>query len=104
MILSTTDRLENYQINHYLSIVAGIAIERSVMSFKEAFSTEAMIVKHQSTLEAANEAALNNLREKARALGADAVVGIQFDYETTTASGSLYGIICTATGTAVKIG
>ncbi len=110
MILSTTDDLENYKINHYLGIVVGIAISRfttSPLTMKESFSTSAYSEKYQealqNTLEEAKEKVLIDLRAKAKAMSADAVIGIQIDHEITTSGGSTWGVLCTATGTAVKI-
>jgi uncharacterized protein YbjQ (UPF0145 family) len=44
---------------------------------------------------------MRELEEKARALGADAVLGIDLDYETIGANGSM--LMVSASGTAVKL-
>ncbi|MGH2578921.1 MAG: YbjQ family protein, partial [Actinomycetota bacterium] len=50
----------------------------------------------------AKREALKDLEEKARALGADAVVGVDLDYETVGQGGSM--LMVTASGTAVRLG
>ena len=50
----------------------------------------------------AREAALQEMAERARALGADAVVGVDIDYEVLGEGGSM--LMVTASGTAVRLG
>ena len=53
-------------------------------------------------MEEAKVTALRELEEKARAMGADAIVGIDLDFETIGANGSM--LMVSASGTAVKLG
>jgi uncharacterized protein YbjQ (UPF0145 family) len=46
--------------------------------------------------------ALNELKDEARALGADAVIGVDLDYEVLGQGGSM--LMVSASGTAVKLG
>ena len=57
---------------------------------------------YESTLREARATALNELKEEARALGADAVIGIDLDYEVLGQGGSM--LMVSASGTAVKLG
>ncbi|MDH3307311.1 MAG: heavy metal-binding domain-containing protein, partial [Acidimicrobiia bacterium] len=50
----------------------------------------------------AKDIALSELSDQARTLGADAVVGIDLDYETIGASGSM--LMVSAAGTAIRLG
>ncbi len=52
-------------------------------------------------LREAKDTALNELTERAQQLGANAVVGIDLDYETVGANGSM--LMVTASGTAVVL-
>jgi uncharacterized protein YbjQ (UPF0145 family) len=52
-------------------------------------------------MEEAKQSALRELEDKARAMGADAVIGIDLDFETIGANGSM--LMVSASGTAVKL-
>ncbi|MFM2118436.1 MAG: hypothetical protein RL316_1626, partial [Bacteroidota bacterium] len=56
---------------------------------------------YERVIEEAKEDAMRELTQKAQAMGANAVVGIDLDFETVGASGSMLMVI--ATGTAVRI-
>jgi len=56
---------------------------------------------YEDVLRNAKDSALNELAERAQRLGANAVVGIDFDYEAIGASGSMLMVACS--GTAVVI-
>ncbi len=53
-------------------------------------------------LDEAKATAMSELEEKAQLLGANAIVGIDLDFETVGSNGSMLMVI--ATGTAVKVG
>ena len=55
---------------------------------------------YESVLREAKDTALQELRERAMQLGANAVIGIDLDYETVGANGSM--LMVTAAGTAVR--
>ncbi len=57
---------------------------------------------YESSLREARQQALFELEQEARELGADAVVGIDLDYEVLGQGGSM--LMVSATGTAVKLG
>lgn len=110
MITTTTPQIEGRNVARYLGIVTGEAI-LGVNIFRDMFAGIRDIVGgraggYEKALSRAREIALEEAVETAKKLGADAVVGIDFDYETITGtkenSGSM--LMVTVCGTAVKLG
>ncbi|MEK7548611.1 MAG: heavy metal-binding domain-containing protein [Patescibacteria group bacterium] len=105
MILSTTNNLEDMKIRQYKGVITGEAII-GVNMFKDIFANIRDLVggrsaTYEKELENARQIALRVLSEKATALGANAVIGIDLDYETLgTGNGML---MVTASGTAVVV-
>lgn len=104
MILSTTHTIEGKQITAYLGIVSGEAIIGANL-FKDLFASITDIVggrsaSYEKVLKEAKENALQEIADKAAGLGADAVIGIDLDYETIGNNGSM--LMVSANGTAVK--
>ncbi len=101
MILTTTPTIEGRKITRYHGIVAGETIMganvvRDVFaSFTDVFGGRSG--SYESKLQDAREVALKEMEEKAARLGANAVVGIDLDFETLR-DGML---MCVAAGTAV---
>lgn len=56
---------------------------------------------YEQVLREAKETALREMQDQATALGANAVIGVDLDYETVGDGGSM--LMVTAAGTAVKI-
>lgn len=105
MILSTTPSLEGHPIREYRGIVTGEAILGANV-FKDLFAGIRDIVGGRSAtyereLGEARKIALDELADAARKLGANAVVGIDLDYEVIGANGSM--LMVTASGTAVLV-
>jgi uncharacterized protein YbjQ (UPF0145 family) len=105
MILSTTPTLEGHPIREYRGIVTGEAILGANL-FKDLFAGIRDIVGGRSgvyerELGNARQIALDELANEAKKLGANAVVGIDLDYEVVGANGSM--LMVTASGTAVVI-
>lgn len=105
MIYTTTPSVENRSISEYLGIVTGEAILGANI-FKDLFAGIRDIVggrsgAYEEELRKAREIALSELGAWATQLGADAVVGIDIDYETV-GQGSM--LMVTASGTAVRLG
>ncbi len=93
MILSTTPTLEGRPIRDYLGIVTGEVIVGANI-FKDLFAGIRDIVggragAYESTLRDARREAYRELEEEARRMGADAVVGIDIDYEVVGQGGSM---------------
>lgn len=105
MIISTTPTIEGRAVNEYLGVVTGEAIMGANI-FKDLFAGVRDIVggrsaAYEDELRKARRIALDELGEEAQRLGADAVVGVDLDYETV-GQGSM--LMVTASGTAVRLG
>ncbi|MFD2202964.1 YbjQ family protein [Shivajiella indica] len=103
MIVSTTNQLEGYKITSYLGIVSGETIIGANV-FKDFFASITDIVggrsgAYERVLREAKATAMAEMEMQAKAFGANAVIGIDLDYETIR-DGML---MVTAAGTAVKI-
>jgi uncharacterized protein YbjQ (UPF0145 family) len=103
LILSTTPTLEGKKITRYLGIVTGEAIIGANL-FRDIFAGIRDIVggrsaSYEEVLREAKDNALNEMAENARYMGANAVIGIDLDYETVGTNGSM--LMVTASGTAV---
>lgn len=103
MIVSTTPQLEGYTIISYLGVVSGETIIGANV-FKDFFASITDIVggragAYERVLREAKATAMAEMEMQARSFGANAVVGIDLDYETIR-EGML---MVTASGTAVKI-
>ena len=106
MLITTTDGVEGRRIVAYLGMVAGEAV-MGVNVFRDLFSGIRDIIGgraggYQKSLREAREAAIADLIENARALGADAVVGCDLDYEVLGTSNGM--LMVSINGTAVKLG
>jgi len=104
MVLTTTPSLEGYQITDYLGIVTGETIIGANV-FRDIFASIRDIVggrssSYEEVLRKAKDTALHEMQAHAEAMGANAVVGIDLDYETVGGSGSM--LMVTASGTAVR--
>jgi uncharacterized protein YbjQ (UPF0145 family) len=104
MIMTTTTSIEGRPVREYLGIVTGEVIVGANI-FKDLFASVRDIVggrsgAYESTLRDARKTALDEAASEARALGADAVIGVDLDYEVLGQGGSM--LMVTASGTAVK--
>ena len=103
MIVTTTNSLDGYSVEQYLGIVSG---ETNIGAnvFKDFFASITDIVGGRSSayervLREAKATAMAEMEMQARAFGANAILGIDLDYETIR-DGML---MVTASGTAVKV-
>lgn len=106
MLVSTTTAIEGRPVQDYLGVVTGEVIVGANI-FKDLFAGIRDIVggrsgSYESTLRDARKTALEELQEEARALGADAVIGVDLDYEVLGQGGTM--LMVSASGTAVKLG
>ncbi|WP_268036235.1 YbjQ family protein [Algoriphagus sp. PAP.12] len=102
MIISTTNNLEGHKIEEYLGIVSGETIIGANV-FKDFFASITDIVggragAYEQVLREAKATAMAEMEMQARSFGANAIIGIDLDYETIR-DGML---MVTAAGTAVK--
>lgn len=105
MILSTTPALEGHRITAYRGIVTGEAIMGANM-FKDLFANLRDIVggrsaAYEEELAKARTVAMAELEERAQELGANAVVGIDLDYEVVGQNGGM--LMVSISGTAVSV-
>jgi len=105
MLLTTTPTIEGKPIQQYIGIVTAETIIGANI-FKDIFAGIRDIVggrsgTYERVIEEARGGALKELEQKAQQMGANAVVGVDLDFETVGSGGSMLMVI--ATGTAVKI-
>lgn len=103
MIVTTTNAIEGRKIIDYRGIVVGEAIMGANV-VRDVFASITDIVggrsgAYESKLQDARDTALNELEQRATALGADAVVGVDLDYEVVGQS----MLMVSASGTAVVL-
>jgi len=105
MILTTTPTLEGQPIKQYLGIVTGEtiiganAIKDFMAGLTDFFGGRSST--YEKVLIEAKESALAELQQRAAQKGANAIVGIDRDYETVGANGGM--LMVTVSGTAVVI-
>ena len=105
MIMTTTPSVEGHKIREYLGVIAGEAIMGAHL-FKDLFAGIRDIVggrsaAYEQELTKAREIALQEVQESALRLGANAVVGIDLDYEVLGQHGGM--LMVSVSGTAVVI-
>lgn len=105
MILSTTSQLEGRPVVRYLGIVTGEAILGANI-FRDLFAGIRDIVGGRSAgyekeLQRARRIALEELEERAAELGANAVIGVDLDYEVLGGGNGM--LMVSASGTAVLV-
>lgn len=103
MLIVTTNQLEGKRIVTYLGLVGGEAILGANV-FRDFFASIRDVVggrsaAYEKELRKAKEIALKEMADQARALGGNAVVGVDLDYETIGDSGSM--LMVSASGTAI---
>lgn len=105
MIITTTPSIEGRRIVRYLGVKTGEAILGANV-FKDLFAGIRDIVGGRSAtyereLQRARDIALNELEERAQAAGANAVVGVDLDYEVLGQGNGM--LMVSASGTAVVV-
>nr|WP_321457734.1 heavy metal-binding domain-containing protein [uncultured Cohaesibacter sp.] len=105
MLITTTPNVEGHVIRDYKGLVNGEAILGANI-FKDFFAGIRDIVggrsgSYESELQRAREIAIDEMVQYARHLGANAIIGVDVDYETVGDKGSM--LMVAASGTAVVI-
>ncbi len=108
MIISTTPQIDGRTIRDYKGVVCGEAILGANV-FRDIFAGIRDIVggrsgAYEKSLREAREIALRELQEEALRLGADAVVGVDIDYESIAREGGSGMLMVSVSGTAVTLG
>ena len=100
MILTTTNTIEHHKVADYLGIVTGVSFKMRdlVNAFKANKEKYSEVL--EKALDELKEEAFQNLRDNAKRIGANAVIGIHVDFEPIGA-GHYIGV--SITGTAVKV-
>lgn len=104
MIMTTTHTIEGRDVSKYFGVVTGEAILGANI-FKDIFAGIRDIVggrsaSYERELQEARRLAFTEMEEKARRVGANAIIGIDIDYETIGANGSM--LMVSVSGTAVS--
>lgn len=105
MLITTTNNVEGKKIEAYYGIVIGEAIMGANV-FKDLFASIRDIVggrsgAYEAELTKARKIAFDEIQKEAMMLGANAVVGVDLDYEVVGQNGSM--LMVSISGTAVKI-
>ena len=105
MLMTTTPSVEGKRIVSYLGVVTGETIIGAnvfrdfLAGVRDFFGGRS--ASYEAVLREAKDTALEEMARQAEALGANAVVGIDLDYETVGGSGSMLMVTCS--GTAVRV-
>jgi len=106
MILSTTPTIEGHTIREYKGVVTGETIiganflKDFMASLHDIFGGRSE--SYEKVLAEAKDTAMREMMDRAAQMGANAIVGIDIDYETVGANGSM--LMVATSGTAVVIG
>ena len=105
MIITTTPNIEGRRIIEYKGVVTGEAIMGANV-FRDFFASIRDIVggrtaSYEKVLSSAKDEAMREMQERAQALGANAVVGVDLDYEVLGQQNGM--LMVSASGTAVVI-
>ena len=103
MLMTTTPTIDGRPIAQYLGIVAGEAVIGANV-VRDFFASVRDIVggrsgSYEKVLAKAREIAFEEMQENAKKLGANAVIGIDLDYEVLGEKNGM--LMVTASGTAV---
>ncbi len=105
MIHTTTNNIDGREIAHYQGVVTGEAILGANI-FKDFFASIRDIVggrsaAYEQELGRARQIAFDEMTQQAAELGADAILGIDIDYETVGPQGGM--LMVSVSGTAVRL-
>lgn len=107
MLITTTPHIEGRKITRYLGLVSGEAILGANI-FRDFFASIRDIVggrsaAYEGELRKAKEIALKEMADQAQALGGNAVIGVDLDYETIQVGAGGGMLMVSASGTAVAL-
>jgi len=103
--MTTTPSLEGYPIKNYIGVVTGETIIGANI-VKDFFAGIRDIVggrsgAYEDVLREAKDTAMAEMQQRAQQMGANAIVGIDLDYETVGQGNSMLMVTCS--GTAVIV-
>jgi uncharacterized protein YbjQ (UPF0145 family) len=105
MIVSTTSTLQGKNVDEYIGIVTaeviiGANFLKDIMGgLRDFFGGRSGT--YEKVLQEARQNAITELMQRAQGMGANAVIGVDLDFETVGGGGSMLMVV--ATGTAVRI-
>lgn len=106
MIISTTNTLQGHEITEYIGLVSGETIigANIVRDFMAGITdiVGGRSAAYEKSLREAKQIAIDEMLEQAASMGADAVIGVDLDFESIGQSGGM--LMVSASGTAVKTG
>jgi uncharacterized protein YbjQ (UPF0145 family) len=105
MIITTTSIVEGHPVQQYFGLVTGEVIAGANL-VRDIFASVTDIFggrsgKYEEVLSRAREQAMAEMRERAAAMGANAVIGVDIDYEVLGKAGSM--LMVSVSGTAVRL-
>ena len=105
MIVSTTSSLDNQPVKQYLGVVTGEVVAGANI-VRDIFASVTDIFggrsgKYEAVLGRARDEAMYEMQARAAKMGANAVIGVDIDYEVLGKAGSM--LMVSVTGTAVVI-
>lgn len=103
MLITTTPTIQSHEISEYLGVVCGEVVVGAHLG-KDILASFTNIVggrsnSYESTLRETRNGALDEMTQEARKLGANAIVGVKFDYTVIGQNGSM--MMVAVSGTAV---
>lgn len=107
MIVTTTNQIENFEIKQYIGIVVGEVVlglnffKDWVASIKD--WTGGHITQYEDSIKKGTKKAIQTMVERARNTGANAIIGVNLDYEVMSPRGRGTVITIIAWGTAVYV-
>jgi uncharacterized protein YbjQ (UPF0145 family) len=101
MLMSTTSVVEGRPVNRYLGIVTGEAIIGANV-FRDMFAAVRDIVggrsaTYEKALAEARDLALAEMQQRAEAIGANGIIGIDLDYEVLGQANGMLMVSCSGT-------
>lgn len=105
MLLTTTSVIEGQPVREYLGVVTGETIiganvfKDFLAGMRDFFGGRSG--SYEKVLREAKDTSLREMEERGRNIGANAIVGIDIDYETIGEGNSMIMVSCS--GTAVRI-
>lgn len=107
MLFSTTSTLDGLRVTRYLGVVDGRAILGANI-FRDFFAGITDIIggrsaAYEQELDKGRDIAMREMAEKAAQMGANAIIGIDLDYETITLGNGGGMLMVSASGTAVVV-
>ena len=105
MIITTTPQLENQKIQEYIGIISTTHVLGATMlkdflaSLRDFFGGR--VKSYEKIFNQARQKCLEELEQQAKTLGADAIIGVQFEWEAIGRTGT--SMLVAASGTAVKL-